>query len=99
VARTAAQYGGFWEGPFNTLKSARHAVTDGPDVLVGGELAATTLEFVARLELSDGKVNSIRARSALVWRCEEGDWRIVREQNSVRDVPPAEVQAALDAKE
>jgi ketosteroid isomerase-like protein len=99
AARTAAQYGGFWEGPFNALKSARHAVTDGPDVLVGGELAATTLEFVARLELPDGKVNSIRARSALVWRCEEGDWRIVREQNSVRDVPPAEVQAALDAKE
>jgi ketosteroid isomerase-like protein len=99
VARTASEYGGFWEGPFNNLKSARHAVTDGPDVLVGGGLAATTLEFVARLELPDGKVNSIRARSSLVWRCEEGGWRIVREQNSVRNVPPAEVQVALDSKE
>jgi ketosteroid isomerase-like protein len=99
VAQTAAQYGGFWEGPFNNMKSARHAVTDGPDVLLGGELAATTLEFVARLEQRDGKVNSIRARSSLVWRCEEGGWRIVREQNSVRDVAPAEVQTALDTKE
>jgi ketosteroid isomerase-like protein len=63
---------------------------------MGGELATTTLEFVARLELSDGKVNSIRARSSLVWRCEDGSWRIVREQNSVRDVPPDEVQTVLE---
>jgi ketosteroid isomerase-like protein len=98
VARTAAEYAAFWEGPFNSLKSARHAVTDGPDVLIDGGLAATTLEFVARLERPDGKVNSVRARSALVWRCEEGSWRIVREQNSVRDVPQAEVQAALEQK-
>jgi ketosteroid isomerase-like protein len=96
VAQTAAEYGNFWEGPFNNFKSARHAVTDGPDVLIGGELATTTLEFVARLELSDGKVNSIRARSSLVWRCEDGSWRIVREQNSVRDVPPDEVQTVLE---
>jgi ketosteroid isomerase-like protein len=95
VARTAAEYGGFWEGPFNRLRSARHAVTEGPDVLTDGRLAATTLEFVARLEQADGKVSTIRARSSLVWRCEDGSWRIVREQNSVRDVPPAEVQAAL----
>jgi ketosteroid isomerase-like protein len=96
VARTAADYGGFWEGPFNNLRSARHAVTDGPDVLVGSELAATTLEFVARLESANGKVNSIRARSSLVWRREEDGWRIVREQNSVREVPPTEVQTALE---
>ena len=95
VARSAAEYGSFREGPFNALKSARHAVTDGPDVLSGGNLAATTLEFVARLERPDGEVSSIRARSALVWRCEEGTWRIVREQNAVRNVPHGEVEAAL----
>lgn len=95
IARTAAEYGSFWEGPFNGFKSARHAVTDGPDVLIGEGLATTTLEFVARLENLDGKVTGARARSSLVWRCEEGAWRIVREQNAVREVPQAEVEAAL----
>ena len=82
--------------PFNRLRSARHAVTDEPDVLIGGALAATTLEFVARLERADGSVNSVRARSSLVWRAEEGGWKIVREQNSVREVPDDEVQAELE---
>lgn len=95
VARTAAEYSSFWEKPFDSFKSAHHAVTDGPDVLIDGGLAATTLEFVARLELPDGTVTANRARSAVVWRCEEGSWRIVREQNAVREVPRAEVEAAL----
>ncbi len=97
VARTAAEYASYWEGPFNSFRSARHAVTDGPAVLIEAGLAATTLEFVARLESADGKVISNRARSAMVWRCEQGRWRIVREQNAVREVPHAEVEAALVA--
>lgn len=86
-------------GPFNSFKSARRAVTDGPDVLIDGGLAATTLEFVARLELPEGKIIANRARSALVWRCSKGRWRIVREQNAVREVPHAELEAALQKQE
>jgi hypothetical protein len=56
-------------------------------------LAATTLEFAARLISSDGRVNSIPARSSVIWRCEDGRRRIVREQNAVRGVPHTEVLA------
>jgi hypothetical protein len=98
IARTAAEYASFWEGPFNRMLSARHAVTDGPDVLIGDSLASTTLEFVARLEQLDGKVSSIRARSSLVWRCENETWRIVREQNAVREAQQSEVETALRSK-
>lgn len=96
VARTAAEYRDAWEATFNGLKSARHAVTDEPNVLMLGEgFASTTLEFVARLETPGGRVTGARARSAIVWRCEAGGWRIVREQNAVRVVPTEEVEAAL----
>lgn len=32
VARSAAEYGWFWEPSFNALRSARHVVVDGPSV-------------------------------------------------------------------
>lgn len=98
VARSAAEYRDTWEATFNGLRSARHAVTDEPNVLMLAEgFASTTLEFVARLETLEGQVTGARARSAIVWRCEEGRWRIVREQNAVRVVPVADVEAALAA--
>lgn len=98
VSRSAAAYRDTWEATFNGLKSARHAVTEAPNVLMLGEgFASTTLEFVARLETPQGQVTGARARSAIVWRCESGRWRIVREQNAVRVVPVKEVEEALAA--
>lgn len=99
VARSAEDYRRAWEATFDGLKSARHAVTDEPNVLMLGDgFASTTLEFVARLETPAGKVTGARARSAMVWRCEEGAWRIVREQNAVREVPAADVDAVLSPR-
>lgn len=42
------------------------------------------------------RFNTLRSarRSSLVWPCEVGEWRIVREQNAVREVP-GQVEAAL----
>jgi ketosteroid isomerase-like protein len=96
VARGADTYGTYWAAPFTALKSARHGVLNGPDVAAGsGDLAASTLEFVARLEAADGKIVGIRTRSSLVWRCRADGWRIVREHNSSTIVPPAETDQLL----
>ena len=80
VARSAAAYAAIWEPIFNTVRSARHVVSDEPAVLAGsGDQAASTMEFAALIEGHDGKVTPIRTRSSLVWRCRDGEWRIVRE--------------------
>lgn len=96
VARSATDYAAIWEPIFGAVRSARHAVSDEPSVLASsGDHAASTMEFAALIEGDDGKVTSIRTRSSLVWRCRGGEWRIVREHNSTRVVPLAEVTALL----
>ena len=99
VAHSAAQYGAFWTAPFNALRSARHRVIDGPDVIATQDLATSTLEFAARLEAADGAITAIRTRSTLVWHCTGQGWKIVREHNSSRRVSEAEIDALLSAKE
>lgn len=96
VARSADEYGTFWAAPFTALKSARHGVINGPDAASGtGNLAASTLEFVARLEDADGKLVGIRTRSSLVWLCHADGWKIVREHNSSLPISPAETDQLL----
>lgn len=96
VARSALEYGSFFEGAFNNFRSARHAVTDGPHAIVGRDLATSSLEFVARLETKDGAVSAARAQSQIVWRCTSAGWRIVREQNAVTDENIGAVEAILN---
>ncbi|MBM0104861.1 nuclear transport factor 2 family protein [Steroidobacter sp. S1-65] len=98
VARSARQYGSFFEATFDSFKSARHAVTDGPHVIHGRDLATSSLEFIARLEGRDGKVNAARAQSQTVWRCTDKGWRIVREQNAVDDLDVARADAILQSQ-
>jgi ketosteroid isomerase-like protein len=96
VARSAADYGAVWAAPFTALKSAQHGVINGPDAVSGrGDIAASTLEFAARLEAADGKIVGIRTRSSLVWRCHDDGWKIVREHNSSQTISPAETDALL----
>jgi ketosteroid isomerase-like protein len=97
VARSARQYGSFFEATFDSFKSARHAVTDGPHVIYGRDLAASSLEFIARLEAKDGQVNAARAQSQTVWRCTDKGWRIAREQNAVDDLEVAAADAILQS--
>jgi ketosteroid isomerase-like protein len=99
VARSAAGYGDIWTQPFSQLRSARHAVVEGPEVIVGTDLATSTLEFAAALQTADGTVTGIRTRSSLVWRSGDTGWRIVREHNSSRVVPTPEIHALLRAGE
>ena len=91
IARSADEYRALWETSFQALRRANHLVLNGPDAIVGGELATSTLEFGARLEPAEGQpIISIRARSTLVWRCTSDGWRIVREHNSSRRITQAE---------
>jgi ketosteroid isomerase-like protein len=81
VATAAAQYGAMWEPVFQEMVAASHAVDDGPHVIVGQDLAASTLTFLARITTSE-TVTDLRTTSSLVWRRTPDGWRIVREHNS-----------------
>jgi ketosteroid isomerase-like protein len=95
VARSADEWAAIWTEPFSVLREARHSVLDGPDVIDGGSLSASTLEFAARLETAEGEVVGNRARSSLVWQCTSDGWKIVREHTSVRLVPREEIDAIV----
>ncbi|MGF6258719.1 hypothetical protein [Ensifer sp. LBL] len=95
TARRAADYGAMWEGPFNNMRAAIHAVSDGPDAIVGERVASTTLEFVARLETNDGTVTAIVDRSQLGWECDGRRWVIRHEHNSARTVSEGEIAPFL----
>lgn len=95
LARSPAEWSDAFEAPFDAMHSALHAVTDEPQVLVDGELAAATFEFCARLQAADGKVTSTICRTSHVWALRNGEWRIVREHTSCRLVPQDELEALL----
>lgn len=94
--KTPAAYGAMWEGPFNSMISARHGISDGVQALVGERVASTTLEFVARLEAADGSLTAIFDRSQLGWECTgEGRWVIRHEHNSSRSATVEEIERFL----
>ena len=95
VARSADEWASIWTEPFTALREARHSVLDGPDVIDGGTLSASTLEFAARLETSAGEIIGNRARTSLVWECTSGGWKIVREHTSVRIVSREEIDTIV----
>lgn len=94
--KTPAAYGAIWEGPFNSMLSARHGISDGVQALVGEHVASTTLEFVAKLEAADGTLSAIFDRSQLGWECTgEGRWVIRHEHNSSRNATVEEIERFL----
>lgn len=99
VARSAGEWASIWTEPFTALRAARHSIMDGPDVIDGSVLSASTLEFAARLETAEEEIVGIRARSSLVWQCTSTGWRIVREHTSTRRVPREEIDAIVPARE
>ncbi|MBY3088939.1 SnoaL-like domain-containing protein [Rhizobium laguerreae] len=93
IARSPEEYRALWEASFQALRRAHHLVLNGPETIVGDDLATSTLEFAARLEPAAGQpIISVRARSTLVWRCTGDAWKIVREHNSTRRIMPEESQ-------
>lgn len=86
MATSAAAYGAIWEPNFRDMLSAHHAVDDGPHVIAGDDLAASTLRFVARIATPED-VTDIRTTTSLVWRRTPDGWRIVREHNSTKILP------------
>lgn len=95
VVRSAHDYGKIWEPLFSALSTARHRVLEGPFVIVSGDLAASTLEFAARLETRDGKVTGIRTFTSFVWRLTNEGWKIVREHNSSTVIPNDQIDVFM----
>lgn len=95
TAYTPAQYGQFWEGPFNAMRSALHGLHDEPQAIVGDRVASSTLGFVGRLEARNGEITAIKSRSQLGWECSDGRWVIRHEHNSSQIVPEDEIKAYI----
>lgn len=98
VATTAVGYGAIWEPVFQEMLAARHAVDDGPHIVVGGGLAASTLAFVARITMPD-VITDLRTTTSLVWRRTPKGWRIVREHNSSKELPTGALDHVLPGHE
>jgi ketosteroid isomerase-like protein len=95
--RTVHEYGeAFWP-TFTAMRSATHAIAEGPDVLVLGDLASGWMTFIAILTAADGKTTSLLCRNSLVWRrTEDRDWHIVRDQTVVEPLPHEEAVRYFD---
>lgn len=92
---SAQAYGGIWQAPFTSLRAAEHRISVAPKVLRGGNLAAVTMQFVARLTTADGTQVGIRTLSSLAWRCTAQGWKIVREHNSSQRLDAQTLEAAM----
>jgi hypothetical protein len=99
VARTAREYGTFWNEPFNSLRRARHSVVDGPSVVVSDDIAASRMVFIAALEPGGGEPIGIRATTSSVWRNTPQGWRIFREHTSTVKIPIEEADDLVDHPE
>ncbi|MDY0964969.1 MULTISPECIES: YybH family protein [Massilia] len=86
-------YGAIWAPIFSGLRSARHAISIEPTAVYGGNLAVSTLEFVALIEPADGATRPIRTLMTLTWRCHADGWRIIREHNSTKIVAADSIQS------
>ncbi|KQN77213.1 hypothetical protein ASE94_17045 [Devosia sp. Leaf64] len=95
LARSPREWAEAFETSFNRMHSAVHAVIAEPDVLVSGDVAASTFEFCARLEQADGTASGVICRTSHVFRRSGGTWKIVREHTSGRGVPVEEVENLL----
>ena len=91
----ALVYGPNWEGLQNASRSILHGMTDGHAMLVGEDVASTTVGFVGRIERLSGEILAFDARSQLGWRCIEGAWKIKQELNYAWLVEPASIEAKL----
>lgn len=96
IFRTVQAYAeAFWPG-FSALRSAEHAIETWPEVLVDGDLAATTMVFLVILTQADGSVIANRCVNSQVWR-RGGDrrWRIVRDHTGVDAISVDEARRAF----
>jgi len=91
----ALVYGPNWEGLQNASRSILHGMTDGHAMLLGEDVASTTVGFVGRIERLSGEILAFDARSQLGWRCIEGAWKIKQELNYAWLVEPASIEAKL----
>lgn len=96
VFRTVKAYAdAFWPG-FSQLRSAEHAIETAPDVIVDGDLAATTMVFLVVLTQMDGTTLANRCTNSQVWRRgADQRWRIVRDHTGVEAIPVEEARRAF----
>lgn len=91
----ALAYGTNWEDLQNSALTVQHGITDGNNVIIGDDVASTTLGFVGRLERLSGEVLAFDARSQLGWACVKGNWKIKHELNYAWVVEPESIEPIL----
>lgn len=97
--RDSSAYGANWEGLQNAARSVLHGLTGANAVLVGDDVASTTLGFVGQIDRLDGEVIAFDGRSQLGWACTGGHWKIRHELNHAWIVEPEEIAGFLGQRE
>jgi ketosteroid isomerase-like protein len=92
---SARDYGEIWRVPFTSLRSAQHGISVAPKLVRDGNIAAVTMQFVAKLTTGEGSEVGIRTLSSLTWRCSAQGWKIVQEHNSSQRMDKQALDAAL----
>lgn len=82
VNMSAAQYAEIWDAVIPSMKSLSNVMIGEPDVLVSGDLAVMSVQFVTSFLTAQGEVGRAHTLSSLVWRRSGESWRIIREHGS-----------------
>ncbi|SDH66029.1 Cif family virulence factor [Agrococcus jejuensis] len=99
VFRRVADYADAFWPTFQALRSARHAIPEGPDVIVSGDLAVARMAFVAELVPHEGEPTRLRCQTSHVWRrTAERDWHVVRDQTACEPIAAEALEAAFAAE-
>jgi hypothetical protein len=73
--RNAAVYGANWEKLQNASRSVLHALTGVTDMLIGDNVASSTLGFVGVIDRFDEEIIAFDGRSQLGWACKDAVWK------------------------
>lgn len=88
VFRTVQAYADAFWPTFSQMRSAEHMIETAPEVIVDGDLAATTMVFLVILSQADGATLANRCTNSQIWRRGTGrQWRIARDHTGVEAIP------------
>ncbi|WP_298728568.1 nuclear transport factor 2 family protein [uncultured Ferrovibrio sp.] len=82
VNKTAAQYAAIWDEVVPQMKQLTNVLVGGPRILVSGDLAIMSVQFITSYVTADGDTGQAHTLSSLVWRRSSDGWRIIREHGS-----------------
>lgn len=82
VNSNVAEYAAIWDERIPPMQRLTNVMVGEPSVLVSGDLAAMSVQFVTSFVTAEGLAGKAHTLSSLVWRRSPSGWRIIREHGS-----------------